>query len=431
MSDLKPLSSENKERLVALVSKTAQYANEGLDPTAALAKAAAAEDYSIDYIQRAAEAYNGAAHLSYFKNANLNERGDSFPLADASVAIGEVMAKVSGINTKTVQDNFAYLPEANNYFTSPIEDSDIFSVKAAAAPTLAYMLKAANSLENQEKLNIAKCQTTYNEACESLATTVSNFQEKTATVSANRRMHWAKEMLERHGKQAESIIAILTKVDVVACSKLANVGYFSLGVADLDSMDSIIRDYAKVNLLNNKLATAEHDHFANGLERNSLLEDLCGLKKKSSIGESTVAGIIGDKLNIAGGGGDESGPAPGEIELNALTSLADPEYYSTSNNIDKAVLLDRIIKSDPIIAKHPVKDINQSLNEIYAIAPTAAGYEPLLRSMLRKRLETGEQIDDFSLNQMISMDEKMKNNTRNLQIAPKIIGGQYNKADAK
>ena len=29
------------------------------------------------------------------------------------------------------------------------------------------------------------------------------------------------------------------------------------------------------------------------------------------------------------------------------------------------------------------------------------------------------------------MDEKMKNNTRNLQIAPKIIGGQYNKADAK
>jgi len=25
----------------------------------------------------------------------------------------------------------------------------------------------------------------------------------------------------------------------------------------------------------------------------------------------------------------------------------------------------------------------------------------------------------------------MKNNTRNLQIAPKIIGGQYNKADAK
>ena len=155
------------------------------------------------------------------------------------------------------------------------------------------------------------------------------------------------------------------------------------------------------------------------------------IKKKSSIGESTVAGIIGDKLNIAGGGGDESGPAPGEIELNALTSLADPEYYSTSNNIDKAVLLNRIIKSDPIIAKHPVKDINQSLNEIYAIAPTAAGYEPLLRSMLRKRLETGEQIDDFSLNQMISMDEKMKNNTRNLQIAPKIIGGQYNKADAK
>ena len=71
MSDLKHISPENKERLVQLVNKTASYVNGGMEPTDALVKAAGEGDYPSDYVLRAAEAYNGAAHLAYFKSAGL------------------------------------------------------------------------------------------------------------------------------------------------------------------------------------------------------------------------------------------------------------------------------------------------------------------------------------------------------------------------
>jgi len=53
-------------------------------------------------------------------------------------------------------------------------------------------------------------------------------------------------------------------------------------------------------------------------------------------------------------------------------------------------------------------DIEQALAEINAIAPTAAKHESLLRSMLRRRLESGQQIDDFSLNQMLTMEDRIR-----------------------
>lgn len=121
--------------------------------------------------------------------------------------------------------------------------------------------------------------------------------------------------------------------------------------------------------------------------------------------------------------GIEPSPDAKNLQLKALESLADPKYLSQSKNIDKALLLNSLLTEDEIIAKHPAKDINSALEEIYSIAPTAAEYKPLMRAMLRKRLETGEQIDDFSLNQMINMDKLMRDNTKELRIAPRLFGG--------
>ena len=86
------------------------------------------------------------------------------------------------------------------------------------------------------------------------------------------------------------------------------------------------------------------------------------------------------------------------------------------------MLVHKLMRTDPIIGSRKPNEIEQAVSEIYSIAPSAAKSEPLLRSMLRRRLEAGQQIDDFSLNQMLSMEEKIRNAKREYTLYPKFTG---------
>lgn len=421
MSEFKQISLENKEKLMGLVSKVADYVKGGMDPTEALTKAASDADCPTDYILRAAEAYNGAAHLSHFKQASRDERGNSFPLADGYEAINRIMNKVAFQPVSIEQDDLAYAKEAKSYFDSSIEDSFLFSEKQAAGPTVDNLIKQASIIESKENLAIANARLSYNQACESLAQDIRLFRSKTANHTHHRRSHWARESLERHGKEALDVISLATGVTGSECEKLAQdkVGYYSLGETYLNELDSIVRSYNLANTLHEKMATAEADHFINKAEREKLLNEACGYTKKSF----NPLGLIQEAATYQSPFlGIEEAPANTSIQRSALEALSDPKYLAQSKNIEKALLLNELIKQDDIISKHPAQEINMALEEIYAIAPTAAEYKPLMRAMLRKRLESGEQIDDFSLNQMVAMDEKMRENTKELRIAPKLIG---------
>lgn len=420
MSDFKQISSENKERLVGLVSKVADYVKSGMNPTDALTKAASEGEYPPDYVLRAAEAYNGAAHLSHFKAAARDERGNSFPLADGYASVNEIMDKVSSAHQVVMSDDIAYVKESRSYFDKVIDDSFLFMEKKASAPSVDSLIKQASIVDSKESLGVANARLAYNQACESLASDIKAFWNKTANATEHRKAMWARELLERHGKEALDVISLATRVSGSECEKISSqrLNHFSLGIEYLDNLDSIVRAHSRANNLHEKLASLEAEHYANKIEREALLNEMCGYKKAfnplASIEEVTTA--QNPFLGISESTDSKS------IQQKALESLADPAFFAQSKNIEKALLINQLLKEDEIISKHPAKDINMALQEIYSIAPTAAEYKPLMRAMLRKRLETGEQIDDFSLNQMMTMDEKMRDNTKELRIAPKLIG---------
>lgn len=421
MSDFKHISPENKERLVQLVNKTANYVNAGMEPTDALVKAASADDYPSDYIMRAAEAYNGAAHLSYFKAAGLEERGNSFALADGAAAIARVLNSADVSNKQAEPADLAYVSEPTTYFNpTAVDDSFLFAEqKQATAPSFDSMSKIAATLGKQERLAIETSRNCYNQACESLANSISHFRAKTAAMTAYRRTHWAREMLERHGKEALDVISLATGVTGADCTKLAadKIGYFSLGNDELNSLDSIVRNFHQVQLLNTKLAQAEHDAYVHNLERTELLNSACGVKRSKI--DLDLTGRLGSLAGEINPGVD----APTDsIQRGVLDSLVDPDFVDQSTRIDKALNLHKLMKTDPIIGSKGTKDIEQALSEINSIAPTAANSEPLLRSMLRRRLEAGEQIDDFSLNQMLTMEERMRDQYRDYAVVPRLTG---------
>lgn len=423
MNDLKHISSDNRERLVQLVNKTASYVNGGLDPTDALVKAASQGDYPNDYILRAAEAYNGAAHLAYFKSAGLDERGNSFALADGEAAVARILNSASVDTKKAAQTSFSYLSESASYFEPVQDDSFLFVEKQATAPSFDVLSKSAASLDKQEKLAIETNRNRYNQACESLAKSISHFKEKTASVTAYRRTHWAREMLERHGKEAMDVISLATGITGAECTKLAadKIGYFSLGNDELNSLDSIVQGFNQVRLLNTKLAEAEHDAYVNRLERTQLLNDMCGIKR-SVRKEASLIDLTGHLGTIAGQLNPGIDTPTESIQKGILDTLADPDFVDQSSRIDKALTLHKLMKTDPIIGSRRPEEIEQALSEISSIAPTATRSEPLLRSMLRRRLEAGEQIDDFSLNQMLAMEDKMRDQHREYSVVPKLTG---------
>lgn len=418
MTELKHITPENKERLVKLINKTASFVNNGMDPTDALVKAASDGEYPPEFIMRAAEAYNGAAHLAYFKSASIEDRGNSFSLADGEKALSKILNSVDAKNKIAEKTSFAYVSESQSFFDSqPVDDSFILSSKAASNPVPCFneLQKNAAALSKHEKLSVEILRNRYNEACEGLANSIKYFKEKTAGVSSYRRAHWARETIEKHGKEALDVVSLATGVTGKDCEKLAEdrVGYFSLGIEELNSLDSIVKNYNQTALLNSKLAQAEHDAYVNGIERSTLLNVAAGIKKSAlPIDPEAAVGKM-----IPG-----SDATKEDIQRGALESLADPDFVDQITRIDNALNIHKLMKTDPIIGGYAPKELEEALGEIYSIAPTASKQTPLLRSMLRRRLEAGDQIDDFSLNQMLAMEEKMRDQRREYAVVPRLTG---------
>jgi len=117
---------------------------------------------------------------------------------------------------------------------------------------------------------------------------------------------------------------------------------------------------------------------------------------------------------------DETNPRDGCESGNApafdLALRADPPAVVAT------LVLHKLIKTDPIVAGRNPNDIEQAFQEIVSIAPEASKHEPLLRSMLRRRLESGQQIDDFSLNQMLTMEERIRDQRKEYSVVPKLTG---------
>ena len=421
MKDLKHISSDNKEKLVSLINKTASLVNTGVDPTDALVKAASEGEYPPEYVLRAAEAYNGAAHIAFFKSASLDERGNSFLLIDGQEALNRVVNSVDPINKVAEHVGFSYLAEEDSFFDVQSQDDSFMfgQQKAASAPDFYELQKQASILDKQEKLSVEILKTRYNSACESLADGIRKFQEKTASVSTHRKTHWAREMIERHGDDAASIVSLATKISSEECTKLASdkIGFFSLGIEELSSLDSLVNAHNQTNHLYQKLAKAEHDHYVNSLERTELLNKAAGLSMP-------LTEPLEEKLKdaITGSDADAGGKGPTSAERSALESLLDPEFMDQVNRVDNALLLNKLMRTDPIIGSKRPNELEQAISEIYSIAPTASKSEPLLRSMLRRRLEAGQQIDDFSLNQMLAMEEKMRKARQEYTVYPKFTG---------
>lgn len=418
MSDLKHITPANKERLMGLVRKTASLVNQGVDPTDALVKASSDGEYPSEYILRAAESYNGAAHLSHFKHASTDVRGNSFPLIDAQEAVRRVVGSVQ-LTSKAASDPISMSVETGDYLGDPTWNDDVvFGSKAASSPAFVELQKSSAALDRSERFAVEQARAAHESALASLASGIEAFRSKTASISKNRKAHWAREILERRGKEASDAIALAVGISEDECMKLAadRVGVFSIGISEVDQLNYLVNSLDHCRGLALKVAQAEHDAYVNKLERQELLDQSVGIKRASLVSMPEPSEALSSMLSPDYEASSDS------VRKGVMEGLMDPDFRDQLERIDRARMIHKLIKTDPIVAAKPAEEIEQAFAEINSIAPEAAKHEPLLRSMLRRRLEAGQQVDDFSLNQMLAMEDKIRDQRKEYAVVPKLTG---------
>lgn len=125
---MKNLSKEDEGRAMGALKAAVSMANEGTDPSDALAKAAEDAQLPPQLTQRLVEAFNTSKTLSHYKKASDGEKAKSFPLADPAV----VMEKLYPEQPETVQTKAAEALHPDYWVGS----NTVQSLTKAAAATL-------------------------------------------------------------------------------------------------------------------------------------------------------------------------------------------------------------------------------------------------------------------------------------------------------
>ena len=216
----------------------------------------------------------------------------------------------------------------------------------------------------------------------------------------------------------------------------------------------LLEAYVDCNAKFEDLATKQADHYTNSLERVAATNEFLGIESRKDIDtekisetqaptpvtdindlihtEKKAAGIIpisiGSNLVHRGmsgmldpqQGGAKNDGSLEDYQLQGLRALMDPAFLEETKSIETAVNMKKILGQDSVIASHSPREIEEALSEIQTMAPNAVNYEPLLRAMLRKRLESEGRLDDYEIGQLVDTDIKIQGRDTPSQLFPQV-----------
>ena len=441
--DLKKITPDSRGQLIGLVNKTAELVVGGATPTEALVKAAGDQNYSPEFVLRAAEAYNGAAHLQHFKAAALDSRGDSFDLVDGRQVLRDLIANKNITKAASV-DSADFFSDSRYYFDVPANNTPMQKAAAsvpAAKVDFKDVITNTRKLEDKEKVAEETARQALLTSFETLDTKLSTLRKKLSNLDPSELTKVGSELVYTYGLPAFSTAVSLCGMTVEDCTKMATSSdrkFRSISTEEIKAAFDLV-DACEVCHTNQYiLAEKQADIYTNTIERTRATNLFLGISDEphidaDKIAATTDAGDLNDintkaAVNLTGSvagtaifrGMDSIYNPVGEVtgrmghpgnksdaQLAGIQSLLDPAFLQEVKEVEMATMMKKILQ-DPIISTHSPRAIEEALYEVQSIAPQATTYEPLLRSMLRKRLEAGGQFDDVEINQLLDVDAKIE-----------------------
>lgn len=126
--EIEKLSKDDERRIVGALEDAIRFTNAGAVPNDALQKVAEDNKFPPEIVRRMTEAYNTSRTLAHLKAAKAEEKGNSFPLADAQVILDRMYPRLVVSPVKSAQ-----LREVPAEYGRP-EERDFFKKTAEALP---------------------------------------------------------------------------------------------------------------------------------------------------------------------------------------------------------------------------------------------------------------------------------------------------------
>lgn len=436
---MKPLSKEAELNIMGAIEDVCAAVQEGLTPTAALAKVAAARQLGPHYIKLAAAGYNSGA-VTYQR-----EQGDSilsklaeFPLVDPDAVIGELYPETipPPAVEKAATDVSAEYRQPPRFRPRPAG-----GVEKAAYDRVAALLRPADAAPEVPPPSWSQKYADYAKQSQQLAEDrrqyaaaqdaflgqlgqLGDYFRRSAYDVAYTPKEVQAALTARYGAAGRHLFDCLThrtKLAVYGPAKLRPLDWeaepLRLATTCLETARMLPRlkqaceqRAAQVEALHAELfppARPAADPFA---ARPSILGKEAAPKAASFLGAVVGGGLARMATQAA--------PKPtGELAGDMLAKLDDPQQEDELRSIQARTLLQDLMMNDEVISGYDPEQVYGAYNEISQTMPRAATQPAIIRSILRKRLAQGS-LEPFEAAEMANIERTLAQTQQQSQINP-------------
>lgn len=422
---------DQAQKLVkSAVDATIKEIAKGTNPTAALSKVAADMNLNPNFIQRAGETVNVALHLSHFKTAS---KAEDFPIVDIpAVSAGQMAAKSKTLKEKkaawfpTVTDipdfrkalyNKESIKTASEHFGEREETSTPYSpafVNKLLRDKIARLEKEYDEAVTEKAGNEIFIEGSFNNLVNYFKKEASSRESFHEFETAAYSMHGVGvrpyiDLIHTSSKTAEER-GIHDQFKFASDGmSLPSVGYFFNFIKAAqrhgELENKVAYASATLNLAKSGIKAA-YNQAITPQEAEACSKQADELEDMFSKEAGAMTKSIADKLL--------------EDYKNASKSKATPVFGNSSmDNRNRALLLQELIMTDPILAHQDPKRIAEAYQQILRLAPQVAKEKEVVRSLLRQMVAT-QSLAPVEANQLI---ETNTNLLRQFELLKKTTGG--------
>jgi hypothetical protein len=412
------MSDKQEARVLDAVGKSIKLANDGLDPSEAIAKVASDYGFNKQFTQRMVEAFNVSKSLKHHKEASGDDRAATFSLADPNKV--RVIMFPETISTPAESKQSGWVPDGE-YGT----ETRFFDLEHA--PTLTNSRPESSITQRDPELAMKRAYAEverHDHATEMARRDKEAAFEKLYTTMKRLSDHFrssAHEPFENFEKAALAILGESVKPVMDALYNMANLSGRHVKRAEAAGKvkPKCLAPYQMLQEL-----VAQREDYATKtsawVDKSRCAAKVRALVEKCSpyINEKTASNFSPVMASIMANQALESlmgkSPSAHDTLVTAMAELGDPSIESERQSIRARSLLANLMRSDEVLSKIDQNRVLQAYNEIAAMAPAAAENPLALQSLLRKHVEQG-QLDPSDISSIIDIEK----GTRQLE-EPKI-----------
>ena len=410
------MSPKKEREIVKACEEAAKLASEGMDPSSALAKVASNKGYNADLVHRMAEVFNNSKSLAVMKKTAGEDRLVNFSLADPKKVLSIMYpSKNEKVASAVLDDGEEYTyRERTNFkklaqrepqsikmvddYTDLPRDHNLVLRKAYTAVT-----KLAKA-ESDKKINYVHYKLAY---AKTISDTVTYFKK----LSHQPFETFEKNALATWGDAIKPFIDTVYKQgNLKAYGEKRYTGELTKVASNCGNQPlSFMRDIIKANTEFVKAAEEYVETKKLHAETKIRVNKLAGMLTAGPVVAGSLSKMMKGKPEEAIQDLTSTTDRLKDTDKDGILESSDLLSPNDLAEIRKATLemnMSNLMQNDPVIGGYDPEIVKQHVNEIIEYFPEVHDKIVLLRSLLRRKLETGGDFEPHEIAQQIDIAKK-------------------------